>query len=132
MLVQTIVLSRPSQHPLQIAAVHGSDVVLGPRGYPIIDDGCESAVGLVSESAAELIIIIVATIIIIIIIIVAIIIIITIIIIIITIIIVIFIIIITVAVAVVVVAAAPIPSFPDACRMYRAAVVSHVTRGIGL
>jgi hypothetical protein len=58
MLVQTIVLSRPYQQPLQICSVHGSDVALGPCGYPIIDDGCDSAVGLVSESAAELIIII--------------------------------------------------------------------------
>jgi hypothetical protein len=67
MLVQTIVLSRPTQHPLQIASVHDPDVVLGPSGYPIIDDGWESAVGLVSEPAAELIIIIIITIIIIII-----------------------------------------------------------------
>jgi hypothetical protein len=59
-LVQTIVRSRPTQHPLQIASVHVPDVVLGPCGYPIIDDGWESAVGLVSEPAAELIIIIVA------------------------------------------------------------------------
>jgi hypothetical protein len=58
MLGQTIVLSRPTQHPLQIASVHVPDVVLGPCGYPIIDDGWESAVGLVSESPAELIIII--------------------------------------------------------------------------
>jgi hypothetical protein len=65
-LVQTIVLSRPIQHPPQIASVHGPDVVLGPSGYPIIDDGWESAVGLVSESAAELIIIVVIIIIIII------------------------------------------------------------------
>jgi hypothetical protein len=56
MLVQTIVRSRPTQHLLQIASVHAPDVVLGPCGYPIIDDGWESAVGLVSESAAELII----------------------------------------------------------------------------
>jgi hypothetical protein len=58
MLVQTIVLSRRIEQPLQIASVHGSDVVLGPCGYPIIDDGCESAVGLVGEPAAEVIIII--------------------------------------------------------------------------
>jgi hypothetical protein len=64
MLVQMIVRSRPTQHPLQIASVHVPDVVLGPCGYPIIDEGWESAVGLVSEPAAELIIIIVATIII--------------------------------------------------------------------
>jgi hypothetical protein len=59
MLVQMIVRSRPTQHPLQIASVHVPDVVLGPCGYPIIDDGWESAVGLVSEPAAELIIIII-------------------------------------------------------------------------
>jgi hypothetical protein len=56
MLVQTVVRSRPTQHPLQIASVHVPDVVLGPCGYPIIDEGWESAVGLVSEPAAELII----------------------------------------------------------------------------
>jgi hypothetical protein len=56
MLVQTIVLSRPTQHPLQIASVHGCDVSLGPCGCPIIDEGCESALGLVSETPAELII----------------------------------------------------------------------------
>jgi hypothetical protein len=58
-LVQTIVLSRPSQHPLQIASVHGGNVLLGPCGYTIVDDGCKRAVGLVSEPAAELIIIII-------------------------------------------------------------------------
>jgi hypothetical protein len=52
MLVQTIVLSRPTQHTLQIASVHDGNVVLGPSGYPIIDDGRERAVGLVSESVA--------------------------------------------------------------------------------
>jgi hypothetical protein len=38
-------------------------VVLGPRGVVVIDDGWKRAVGLVSESTAELIIIIVAAII---------------------------------------------------------------------
>jgi hypothetical protein len=62
MLVQTIVLSRPTQHTLQIASVHVPDVVLSPCGCPIIDDGRDSAVGLVSESAAELIIILIVVI----------------------------------------------------------------------
>jgi hypothetical protein len=59
MLVQTVVRSRPTQHPLQIASVHVPDVVLGSCGCPIIDEGWERAVGLVSEPAAELIIIVV-------------------------------------------------------------------------
>jgi hypothetical protein len=57
MLVQTIVLSRCIEHPLQICCIHVSDVVLGPSGYPIIDEGWKRAVGLVGKPATELIII---------------------------------------------------------------------------
>jgi hypothetical protein len=148
MLVQTIVLSRPTQHPPQIASVHVPDVVLGPSGYPIIDDGWESAVGLVSEPAAELIIIIMVatisiitttitiTIIITSIIIIAIVMIIIMAIMIIamtlTITIVRMTFMIIIVVVAMVVAALLLPSCVHVWSMLTAAVVSHVTRGIGL